>query len=251
LHIDAGRQHFNGEMALKYARTRRGGGDGDFTRMARQQQVILAIRDRVLSLPNLPQLVLQLPQLYREMGDSLETDIPVESMLTLAKWTQQVESKNIHTMTINRDMTTDWRTPDGQAVLIYERDKARPIVEALFCDPTPEAVVTETSQVEKLAAEGARVVVYNGTNVTGLAARVDSFLKIQGIDVIEFDNADRSDYDRTIVRVYGDTSFTVGWLINWLTDMGISEPSVESYSAIGDIDIVIVIGGDFPADKIR
>jgi LCP family protein required for cell wall assembly len=95
LYIEAGPQHFDGTMALKYARTRRGTGDGDFSRMQRQQQVILAVRDRVLSLPNLPQLVVQLPQLVRNMGDALETDIPLDVMFTLAKWAQQIDRDNI------------------------------------------------------------------------------------------------------------------------------------------------------------
>ena len=59
--------------------------------MQRQQQVILAIRDRVLSLPNLPQLLPRLPQLYRDMGDSIETDIPTQMMFTLAMWAQKIE----------------------------------------------------------------------------------------------------------------------------------------------------------------
>jgi LCP family protein required for cell wall assembly len=251
LHIDAGRQHFGGEMALKYARTRRGGSDGDFTRMERQQQVILAVRDRVLSLPNLPQLVLQLPELYRDMGDSLETDISVELMLALAKWAQQIESENIHMTTISRDMTTDWRTPDGQAVLIYDRDKARPVVEALFSDPTPEVVATEANQAEKLAAEHARIAVYNGTNTTGLAARVGSVLKLQGIDVVEYDNADRADYKDTIVRVYASKTFTVNWLTHWLVELGIPSPHIEENPGESDVDIAITIGQDFPVDKIR
>jgi LCP family protein required for cell wall assembly len=231
LHIDAGRQHFNGEMALKYARTRRGGGDGDFTRMKRQQQVMLAVRDRVLSLPNLPQLVVQLPQMYREMGDSLETDIPLELMFTLAKWAQQVESEDIQTATISREMTRDWKTPDGQAILIYDRDKARPIVEALFSDPTPEAVAIETSQV--------------------VAATVVSFLEMQGIDVVKYDNADRADYEYTVVKVYEDKAFTIHWLTNWLIDLGFSEPNIKPESVESDIDISIVIGQDFPVDKIK
>ena len=251
LHIDAGRHLFGGELALKYARTRRGTGDGDFTRMERQQQVILAVRDRVLSLPNLPQLVLQLPQLYREMGDSVETDIPVESMFTLAKLAQQVKSDDIHMATINREMTTDWRTLDGLAVLVYDRDKARPIVDALFSDPTPEIIATEASQVERLESERARVAVYNGTTIPGLAATIGSFLGKQGIDVVRFDNADRSDYERTIAQVYGDKAFTVEWLTNWLIDLGIPEPEIRMLPAEDDVDIAITIGRDFPVDEIR
>jgi len=251
LHIEAGCHHFDGAMALKYARTRHGTGDGDFARMDHQQQVILSIRERILSLPNLPQLILQLPQLIRSTGDALDTDIPAETMFTLARWAQQIKSENIRRDSIDRRVTEHKKTADGQAVLIYDREKARPIIEALFSDPTPEATATEISQGEKLEAERARVAVHNGTDVAGLATRIASFLEMQGINVIEFDNADHYDNDRTIVSVYGDKSFTVDWLARWLTDMGILEPVVKARTVDSDVDIAIIIGKDFPADKIR
>jgi LCP family protein required for cell wall assembly len=251
LEIPAGQHHFDGEMALKYARTRKGNGDGDFSRMKRQQQVILAVRDQVLSLPNLPHLVMQLPQLAREMGDSLDTDIPPDVMFTLAKWAQQIKSENIRADTIDRRVTTDRMTADGRQVLVYDRERARPIIEALFTDPTPDANAAGTNQVSKLEDEQARIAVYNGTMTPGLAGTIASFLSIQGIQVVQFDNADRFDYERTSLIVYGDKPFTVHWLTSWLTDLGVPEPRVELKAVESDVDIAIIIGQDFPADKIR
>ena len=46
LFIPAGLQHLDGTLALKYARTRHV--DNDFGRAQRQQQVILAARDKAL-----------------------------------------------------------------------------------------------------------------------------------------------------------------------------------------------------------
>ncbi len=250
LHIEAGRHHFDGEMALKYARTRHGAGDGDFTRMERQQQVIMAVRDRVLSMENLPQLVRQIPSLYREMGDSLETDIPLDVMITLARWGQQIDRDKIRMERIDRRMTRDGWTPDGQAVLIFEREKARPIIDDLFRDPTPEAESTSVNPVERLEKEGARVAVYNGTDVYMLAARTASFLEIQGLQIVRCANADR-DYERTVINVYTAKPYTVRWLKEWLITLGVSDPQVRSSAEKGDVDITIVIGRDFPANKIK
>ena len=47
--IGVGRYHFDGEQALAYARVRKAEGESDFTRAARQQEVIVALRDRVVS----------------------------------------------------------------------------------------------------------------------------------------------------------------------------------------------------------
>jgi LCP family protein required for cell wall assembly len=47
--IAAGRYHMNGQEALAYARVRKAEGESDFTRAARQQELIVALRDRVVS----------------------------------------------------------------------------------------------------------------------------------------------------------------------------------------------------------
>lgn len=248
LYIEAGRQHFDGNMALKYARTRYG--SDDFTRMDRQQQIIMAVRERVLNLENLPQLLRQLPQIYRSMGDSIETDIPIDLMLQMAEWALQIERENIRMDSIDRRMTTDATRPDGAQVLIYNPDKARPIIDELFRVPTPEVQASETTQVKRLEAEKAQVVVYNGTAVSGLAGRVSSFLRMQGIDVRDPQNADSFDYEQTVLNVYSDKPFTVDWLVNMF---GISPENVIYHSSQGkdDVDVSIVIGQDFPASEFK
>src|SRR5437763_15019205 len=52
--IAAGRQHMDGETALRYARTRHQ--DSDFGRIARQQQVIAAVRNAMLNPVNWPRI---------------------------------------------------------------------------------------------------------------------------------------------------------------------------------------------------
>ena len=46
--ITPGRYHFDGQHALAYARIRKAAGESDFTRQARQQEVIAALRDRIV-----------------------------------------------------------------------------------------------------------------------------------------------------------------------------------------------------------
>ena len=158
--------------------------------------------------------------------------------------------------TIDRRMTYDFWTADGRLVLAYDRQKARPIIESLFSDPTPEATASSTNHTEKLEAENARVVVYNGTSTEGLATTVAAFLNMQGINTVQVGNADHFDYPRTLISVYADKPATVAWLSEWLVGIGIPEPILQSPTAQPDwaedeIDISITIGADFPVDKIN
>src|ERR1051325_5280898 len=65
--IPAGRQHMDGDTALKYARTRHQ--DSDFGRIARQQQVLSAVRSAVFSPVNWPRI----PAVLAAVNQSIQT----------------------------------------------------------------------------------------------------------------------------------------------------------------------------------
>jgi LCP family protein required for cell wall assembly len=83
-HLSAGPHHLDGQNALAYARSRKGPGDNDFTRARRQQEVLLALRDRMTD----PTVIPQLPGLVQAVGKTLRTNVPpdqVPVLLELAK----------------------------------------------------------------------------------------------------------------------------------------------------------------------
>jgi LCP family protein required for cell wall assembly len=114
--LNAGLQHMDGYTAQKYARTRHG--DSDFDRAARQQQVIYAIRDRILSLESLPQLVIQAPSLYGSISQNVYTGFSLEEMIRLGLWLKDIPVENIHTGVMDQRYVSDFMTPDGAAVLM-------------------------------------------------------------------------------------------------------------------------------------
>src|SRR5438309_11914207 len=67
--IPAGRQHMDGDIALKYARTRHQ--DSDFGRIARQQQVLSAVRSALLSPINWPRI----PAVAFAAKQAIQTDV--------------------------------------------------------------------------------------------------------------------------------------------------------------------------------
>ena len=86
-YIDAGTHHLDGATALAYVRSRMGAGDSDFTRAARQQQVLTAIADK-LSAGN---ILVTLPGLLDAIRDNMATDIPEERIPELAAAGQDVD----------------------------------------------------------------------------------------------------------------------------------------------------------------
>ncbi len=93
LYIRAGRQWMNGELALKYARSRHG--SSDFDRARRQQQVIAAVRERILRYDMLPSLLLQATNLWARLSGHVRSGLSLEQWLRLALYAKDVPSENI------------------------------------------------------------------------------------------------------------------------------------------------------------
>jgi LCP family protein required for cell wall assembly len=129
LFIPAGTQHFDGQLALKYARTRHA--DSDFNRAYRQQQVLFAARDKALSL-GLGELLLRAPSLYREVEDGIRTDLTLEQLLRLAKTMGDIPAAGIQSAVLDQDFVTSYRTPGGASVLLLNAELAAPMIQNLF-----------------------------------------------------------------------------------------------------------------------
>ena len=100
LHFEAGRQFMDGQTALKFVRSRNAQGEEgtDFARAARQQKVILAIKDKILSKEFLlsPKKAIQL---FKLITLNIQTDIPKEKCWQLLKVGLKI--RNIKTATLN------------------------------------------------------------------------------------------------------------------------------------------------------
>jgi LCP family protein required for cell wall assembly len=135
LAIPAGRIHMDGDLALKYVRTRHQ--DSDLGRLQRQQQVMLAIRDRALSIGSIDKV----PEVLNAVGDSLATDLTLPEILSLAKKWGQIPRENIHPYRIDETMIQPYVTPQGGQVLLPEWEKITKVV-AQFLGQAPAIPMT-------------------------------------------------------------------------------------------------------------
>lgn len=83
-YLTAGKHHLDGQTALAYVRSRKGAGDNDFTRAARQQQLLVALAHKMTD----PSVIVKLPQLLQAASGAIRTNFPADrasEMLSLAK----------------------------------------------------------------------------------------------------------------------------------------------------------------------
>ena len=121
LHFGAGLQKMNGERALKYVRSRNAEGEQgtDFARARRQQQVLVAFKNKLLSLdtilsPN------KLKELVKTFTGSVHTDMNEAEYLSLAKLAIQTKKENLREDTLS---TQDEET-EKEGLLIHPSSAA-------------------------------------------------------------------------------------------------------------------------------
>ena len=85
--ISAGRHHLNGSQALAYARVRKAAGESDFTRQARQQEVISGVRDAVVKGGFLNDPI----GFLKAIGQTVQTNVPRSVIVPLADVARRVD----------------------------------------------------------------------------------------------------------------------------------------------------------------
>lgn len=124
LDIPAGWVHMDGKTALMYARTRHQ--DSDFGRMRRQQQVMMALRDKLFS----PEVIPVLPSLAQLLYYSVRTDVSLDEMALLGCVGPQISPESITRIVIDTTMVEAFRTDGGAQVLRPKMDLILPQLEA-------------------------------------------------------------------------------------------------------------------------
>jgi LCP family protein required for cell wall assembly len=241
------RQVLNGELALAYARARNTSG-GDFDRADRQQQVIFAIRDRLLDPDSLTVLISKAPTLYAEIASGVQTNLSLEELIKLAVLAQKVPDANISRKAISTQEVVFAESLDGQSVLIPLPEDIRQLRDEVFLVSTSTLgpLLPGTPQ-ERMVSEGAKIMLLNGTQVEGLASRTQISLQEIGANIVEISNGEYSEQTR-IVDYTGNPHTT-----QYLTAFFNVKPEnyTLSYNPDSPVDVVITLGLDWGAKEAQ
>ncbi len=237
VHFLPGCQALNAEQLLQYARTRATQG-GDFDRAARQQQVIRAIRDRVLSLGGVGALLGQAAALWESARENVQTTLTFEQIVSLAALAQDIPAENITQAVLDAHYVDFQTTASGDQVLRLMPGAALRLVQDVFY---PQQYTSEQLQ-QGAASEQAVLSVVNGTTTQGLAAEARAWLEARGFTVAEVGNATSADFHETIIKDYTGNPYTARLLASLL---GIPTTRISPGNDNATVqDIQIVVGED-------
>ena len=248
--LPPGNYHFDGAHVLAYARARYTEGD-DVDRARRQQQVIFAIRDKILSLGMLPTLVAKAPALYQELSTGIHTNMSLDDAIKLGVLGMQIPQENIKKGVIDYTMMTIGVSPDGLDIFKPIPDKIRELRDEVFgggaLSPMASGDLTTL-----LRDEGARVAVLNaGSGIPGLAQSAADFLTSQGMNVVVIGNP--IEHPEFPISYYADGYTTVvdysgkPYALRYLMSlMGLGSGQIQlKYTPNSPVDIVIFLRGDW------
>jgi LCP family protein required for cell wall assembly len=245
-----GMRHLTGAAALAYARCRsvsQGCDDGDVGRAHRQQQVILAIRDRVLDPKRFPELMAQAPGLYNTLQAGIRTNIPLEDGLKLASLVSEVPLDQIQQGVVDDHMVNYGNVLAGgqdAAVLLPIPDKIRELRDRIFTAGGPTSPIAQGDPGALMRADGARVYVTNNTYTASLEQRTANFLLSQGMQVIGL-GAPTGVSNTTVVVLYSAKLYTLRYLINPLGMIASSNQIQFKPDANSPVDVEIRLGNDW------
>lgn len=248
-----GPQHFSGDEALTFARSRHGNnGEGsDFARSHRQQLIMMAIREKLLSLNTLTDPT-KLSALYSVVSTHIQTDLTLWDMLQLAPLTKDFSRDRV-----SMHVLTD--APDGEltaanvagAFMLFPNKPDWSEIRDLAQNPFRSIPTTSsTKPVAAAAVDTSKIEIKNGTTRTGFASQVAAKLERSGYEIVAFGNAIRRGYERTVIYdlTNGKKSAQLAALRRLL------QADVSTITPVADVDdpkkLKIVLNDGLPPERL-
>ena len=243
--LKAGKDYtLNGGLALSYARDRYSGKEGDIGRAKRQQQVIEAIRYRLLENNRIVSLIPKAPEIYRQLSAGIRTNLTsFQEIIQLAMLGLQVDLSNLKKGVIDYSMMIPAKSPAGLDILIPINDKIRELRDTIFSTGGSQAPVASPAANSTLVKdEAARIVIRNGTTVEGLANRTAQYLREQGMNVVQVENVNQN-LSITTIEIYNSKPYSLKFMADLMKVQATNiwnkfDPNIGA-------DIIVYLGNDW------
>jgi polyisoprenyl-teichoic acid--peptidoglycan teichoic acid transferase len=258
--FEQGFQTMDGDTALKYVRSRHGNnGEGsDFARSARQQKVIQAFKNRILSYnfllnPN------KIKKVSTKLSEHLRTDMEFWELLKFAKIFKDINMETVTNHVLD-DSPGGYLYPSivNQAYVLKPRGEDFSQIQFLIKNIFNENVDTGTviiqdDETPQLPSQNTtnriiKIEVRNGTTTNGLASQNSQALKLKGYRITKIGNADNQEYTQTqIYRMSPDKLEEESKELTEYYSTPINHENIPQWvkdNSAPDLDFFIILGTD-------
>lgn len=239
---DNGVHHLDGEHALFLAMARGdiaptyGLGNSNFDREKNQQKIIIALKQKAVSTGTLTDLG-KVTGLIDSLGDNLRTTFDTSEIRTLMQLGTDIPVESITTLSLfdGDDAVVTSGPYNGASVVMPSA--------GIFNYSGIRTFLKQKLSTDPVTREGAKVVVLNGSGVTGVAQTEADKLTEAGFIVSGIDNAPEADYKD--VEIYQIGTGMTGTKAKLKSAFGVEVKTTDPPVAVGaDVNFVIVFGKD-------
>lgn len=238
-----GQYHMDGKAALRFSRCRHGSCGGDFGRAARQQMIMVALRQKALEASTLTNPV-KLAGLIDSAGSHLKTDLKLDEMKKLAAIIKDIDIAKATQKVLDE-------TPAGLLVAGSGQFPGAGSIEL------PRAGAFNYTEIQELVhsifidgflkQENAAIEIQNGTAKEGLAAAVVKQLSAYNYNVLGAKTA--AEQTHAVSTIYDYTSGKKPYTVKYLeARFGVKAQQAAAAPAVAgqqSPDITVIVGNDY------
>ncbi len=260
-----GNQLMNSDTALKYARSRHGNnGEGsDFARAYRQQKILLALKEKVLSFETLSNPA-KINTVLSSLEQHIVTNLEFADIISMLKMAKETKFDKIVTLTLDNGVDgylQNGTSPDGAFILEPKTGdflQISAVIKNIFSLPekkiivdTPLPPTTTATEPPPTTYDAANIEIQNGTWQAGLAARLQKDLVEKKFTISTIGNTvERPVSQSVIYRVNHSPEFdkTVQEIKK---ELGITlvKDITKDVEKADTTDILVIIGENFTPDE--
>jgi polyisoprenyl-teichoic acid--peptidoglycan teichoic acid transferase len=199
LYIEKGWQEMDGELALKYARSRHAEGieGSDFARSRRQQKIIEAVKNELLKSENLlrPSMM---ASIISKLSNNISFNLKTWEILKAWQLAKDIESDNIQTYVLDdgpSGLLVASRNQAGTYILSPRGEdftEIRYLVDSFFYEKKERDPKIKNE-------EEAKIELKNGTWINGLASQIAIDLEKNNFEVLRISNSSKRNFEKTVI----------------------------------------------------
>ncbi|MFA5128879.1 MAG: LCP family protein [Patescibacteria group bacterium] len=258
LTFEEGWQTMDGDTALKFVRSRHGtnGEASDFARSRRQQKILVALKEKILSFSTLLNPI-KIQSIFDAVKNSIDTNMEMWEIVRMSHLARDVDTEKIihQVLTADQEGLLVAANIDGAYVL---EPRAGNFSEIQFLVKNIFNVASEINFEDK--PKPTYLEIQNGTKIAGLASRTAEMLKKFDYKISKVSNAAEQNHEKTIIydltegakndnlnflkeKLNAEVSLSIpSWLTNSTTPGEIALFDSSTTAANNSTDFLIILG---------
>ena len=199
LHVEQGWQEMDGSLALKYARSRHGVGQegSDFARAKRQQKIIEAAKEKILSI-NMIFKPMAIKNIIQDLNEHISTNFEIMEIYRLWDMIKDIDKNNITNKVLDTSADGLLVNATGQDGAYILQPKSGDFKEIQYLAQSAFSL-PPTGETQKVNVEKTTVELKNGTWINGLAGQVSVDLEKLGFTISKIGNSSQQNFQKSVI----------------------------------------------------